>query len=112
MSVCPGSRVWPRSRGWTKENISRLAFEVESLLLAIGEGESAHELRGHDLRLGCEYGLTPREFHIFRVPMFLAGMPPCWVEASENLEGTLFPTPCGEIAYEGVPQRVWRGRIK
>lgn len=89
----------------------RLAFEIERILLDMGKPNLLMNYAGMTAALGADLGLTPREFHLFRVPMFLAGMPPCWVEAAEKPEGTLFPTPCDDIAYEGVPTRPWRGRI-
>lgn len=88
----------------------RLAFEVEKILLEMGKSNLRMNYAGMTSSLGADLGLTPREFHIFRVPMFLAGMPPCWVEASEKPEGTLFPTPCCDIAYEGLPARTWKDK--
>jgi hypothetical protein len=89
----------------------KLAFKIESILLDMGKSNLLMNYAGMTAALGADLGLTPREFHIFRVPMFLAGMAPCWQEAAEKPEGTLFPTPCGGIAYEGVAQRTWRGKI-
>ena len=37
----------------------------------------------------------------------LAGIPPCIVEAAEKPEGTLFPTACGGVVYEGIAARPW-----
>lgn len=85
----------------------KLAFEIESILLAMGKANLLMNYAGMTAALGADLGLTPREFHLFRVPMFLAGMPPCWLEAADKPEGTLFPTRCGDIAYEGVAQRPW-----
>lgn len=87
----------------------KMAFEVEKILAELGKPNLQMNYAGMTAALGADMGLTPREFHIFRAPMFLAGMPPCWVEAAEKPEGTLFPVPCVDIAYEGVPQRTWRG---
>lgn len=89
----------------------KIAFEVEKILLATGKANLRMNYAGMTSALGADLGFTPREFHLFRVPMFLAGMPPCWLEASEKPEGTLFPTPCEAIAYEGVEQRPWRNKI-
>lgn len=89
----------------------KMAFEVEKILLDMGKTNLRMNYAGMVASLGADLGLTPREFHIFRVPMFLAGMPPCWVEAAEKPEGTLFPTPCAAIVYEGVPIRSWQGRM-
>ncbi|MDO8350295.1 MAG: citrate/2-methylcitrate synthase [Gallionella sp.] len=89
----------------------KMAFEVEKILLEMGKANLRMNYAGMISALGADFGLTAGEFNIFIVPMFLAGMPPCWVEAAEKPEGTLFPTPCGEIAYQGVSIRTWRGRI-
>lgn len=89
----------------------RMAFEVEAILLETGKTNLRMNYAGMTAALGADLGFTPREFHLFRFPMFLAGMPPCWLEAAEKPEGTLFPTPCAAIAYEGVGQRAWRNKI-
>lgn len=100
-----------REQGLDQGRHFRMAFEVESILLELGKANLRMNYAGMAAALGADLGLTPREFHIFRTPMFLAGMPPCWLEAAEKPEGTLFPTPCDEIAYEGLPERPWRGGI-
>lgn len=84
-----------------------LALEVEKILLNMGKSNLRMNYAGMTSALGADLGLSPREFHLFRVPMFLAGMPPCWMEAAEKPEGALFPTLCSDIAYEGVAQRPW-----
>ncbi|MDD2914773.1 MAG: citrate/2-methylcitrate synthase [Gallionella sp.] len=89
----------------------KIAFEVEKILLEMGKTNLRMNYAGMTSALGADLGLTPREFHLFRVPMFLAGMPPCWVEAAEKPQGTLFPTPCDGITYEGVGQRAWHNKI-
>jgi hypothetical protein len=84
----------------------KAAFEIERLLLA----------RGRNLRLnygallcafGADLGYSPREFETLLVPLFLAGMPPCYIEASEEPEGALFPLRCADILYEGREKRRW-----
>lgn len=57
--------------------------------------------------LGADLGLSPGEYTTFMFPAFLAGMPPCYIEAGENPEGTLFPIPCDGIQYEGRDKRSW-----
>ncbi len=89
----------------------KMAFEVERILLGMGKPHLLMNYAGMTAALGADLGLTPRQFHLFRVPMFLAGMPPCWSEASENPEGTLFPVSCEKIQYEGVPTRSWQGNM-
>lgn len=56
----------------------------------------------------ADMGLSAREYQLLRIPTFLAGMPPCLVEAAEQPEGALFATPCSGVAYEGVARRHWK----
>lgn len=100
-----------REQGLDQGRYFQMVFEVEKILLEMGKPNLRMNYAGMTASLGADLGLTPREFHLFRFPMFLAGMSPCWLEASEKTEGTLFPTPCCEIAYDGVPTRPWRGRM-
>jgi hypothetical protein len=60
--------------------------------------------------LAADLGLSPREYYLFLHPAFLAGMVPCYIEASERPEGTLFPLPCDGVAYLGAPKRAWGAR--
>lgn len=85
-----------------------LAFAVEQHLLS----------RGRNLRLnygglisafGADLGFSTKEFYLFMYPVFLAGMYPCFSEAAQKPEGSLFPLPCDQVAYEGVPRRRWHG---
>lgn len=86
----------------------KLAFEVGKTLVEIGKPNLRMNYAGMVAPLGADLGLTRREFQLFRVPLFFAGMPPCWLEAADKPEGTLFPTPCDKVVYEGVEQRAWR----
>lgn len=56
----------------------------------------------------ADMGLSAREYQLLRIPTFLAGMPPCLVEAAEQPEGALFATPCAGVAYAGVARRHWK----
>lgn len=60
--------------------------------------------------LTADMGLTPREHYLFGFPAFLAGMQPCFIEASEQPAGTLLPMSCETIAYEGPAKRSWHQR--
>lgn len=84
----------------------RLAFAVERALLARFPRLRINYAAVY-AALVADMGLSLREYQILRVPTFLAGMAPCVVEAAENPEGTLFPTPCDEIVYEGLGVRSW-----
>ena len=57
--------------------------------------------------LTADLGFTPREHYLFCFPAFLAGMQPCFIEASEEPAGARFPLPCNHVAYEGPARRSW-----
>lgn len=88
----------------------KLAFDVARVLAEMGKSNLKMNYAGMTAALGADLGLSRREFQLFRVPLFFAGMPPCWGEGADKPEGTLFPTPCRGIAYEGVEPRPWRSR--
>jgi hypothetical protein len=85
----------------------KIAFEVETILLA-GRWRLHMNYAALTAALGADFGLSPQEFYLFMIPVFLAGMPPCYLEAAEKPEGLLFPLPCRMILYEGVACRRWR----
>lgn len=97
-----------RSQGFGDGRHLKLAFEIQRILVEdLKKPALLMNYAGLTSALGADLGLTPRQWHLFRFPIVLAGMPPCWVEAAEKPEGALFPTPCAGIAYEGLPKRPW-----
>lgn len=86
----------------------KLAFETQDILVQeLGKQNLKMNYAGLVAALAADLGFSRREWHLFRFPIVLAGMAPCWMEASENTEGTLFPTPCTGIAYKGLQKRPW-----
>lgn len=85
----------------------KLAFEVEKVLLP-HYPELRMNYASLHAALIADMGLTPREYQLLRIPTFLAGMPPCIMEAAEKPEGVLFATPCSGVSYSGMPRRAWR----
>ena len=57
--------------------------------------------------LPLDMGFGRQEFHLYMTHVFLAGMAPCFIEASERPQGTLFPLSCRRIEYEGHAKRPW-----
>ena len=84
----------------------KLAFEVERILLA-GRWRMRMNYAALVAALAADFGLSPREYYFAGMMAFLAGMPPCYLEAAEKPEGLLFPLPCRVMLYEGVPRRRW-----
>ena len=85
----------------------RLAFAVEEILLSDNKALRMN-YAGMVSALAADLGFSLKEFHLFMFLGCMAGMPPCFVEASQRPEGTLFPLSCAHIRYEGPPKRQWR----
>ena len=83
-----------------------LAFNVERHLKAIGRPLSMN-FGALVSAFGADFGFSPREYNLFCFSGFVAGMQPCYVEAADKPAGTLFPTACSEVCYEGPPKRSW-----
>ena len=96
-----------REQGLNGGSHLKLAFEVEKSLLA-GRWRLHMNYAALAAALAADFGLSPREYYFFGIPAFLAGMPPCYLEAAKKPEGLLFPLPCRVMLYEGVTHRRWR----
>jgi hypothetical protein len=95
-----------REQGLADGPHTALAHEVERLLVA-RDARLKMNYAALTAGLAADLGLSVTEFHHFQLPMLLAGMTPCYIEAAERPAGTLFPLSCEDIAYEGVPPRRW-----
>lgn len=87
----------------------RTAFAVEQLLQA-GRWRLRMNYAALAAALTLDMGFTPRQHYLFSFPAFLAGMQPCFIEASEMPAGTLLPLGCDDIAYQGPAPRPWPQR--
>jgi hypothetical protein len=87
----------------------KLAFQVEEILRARNP-KLRMNYAGITSALCADMGFSVLEFQVFRVPLFLAGMPPCYLEAREQSPGSLFPLACPDILYEGRSKRTWQGK--
>lgn len=85
----------------------RLAFAVEEWLLAQGQERMRMNYAAVVCALGADLGLSAQEFYLFMVPVFMAGMLPCFIEARERPEGSLYALPCDHVEYEGAAPRAW-----
>ena len=85
----------------------KLAFEVERILLQ-GRWRLRMNYAALVAALCADFGMSPHEYYFAGMMVFLAGMPPCYLDAAEKPEGLLFPLPCRMISYEGVARRRWR----
>ena len=87
----------------------KLAFEVEKILRA-GRWRMRMNYVGLSSALCADLGMSAYEYYFFAIPAFLAGMPPCYLDAADKPEGLLFPLPCRMMSYEGAPRRRWVSR--
>jgi len=95
-----------RSLGLDQGPYLCLALAVEEKLLA-GRWRMKMNYAGVVAPLVADIGFSPREYYLYLFPAFLGGMPPCFIEASDRPEGTLYPLACSDILYEGQSQRTW-----
>ena len=83
-----------------------LAFGVEKLLLA-GRWRLHMNVAALDAALGADMGMSAREYYLFMIPCFVAGMLPCLIDGATQPEGGFLPLRCERISYEGAPRRTW-----
>lgn len=85
----------------------KLAFAIEQVLLA-GRWRMRMNYAALAAALVLDIGLSPHEYYFYLFPGFLAGMPPCFIEARARPEQATLPWRCSAIVYEGAPRRRWR----
>ena len=85
---------------------TQIAFEVEKILLH-GRWRMRMNVAALGAALAADQGLTEREYYLFLIPCFTAGIMPCFIEASDRQEGTFLPIRCERIKHEGVARRKW-----
>jgi hypothetical protein len=98
-----------RSLGLADGPHVRLAHDIERFLLE-NRLRMAMNYGALGAALTADLGLSPREHYMYGFGAFLAGMPPCYLDAADRPAGTLFPLPCDGIAYEGAAKRTWQKR--
>lgn len=83
-----------------------LARSVEKILLQ-GRWRMRMNYAGLAAALALDQGLLPQEYYLFLFPAFLAGVPPCYLEALEKPLQSTFITPCSALSYHGPAKRGW-----
>lgn len=92
--------------GYSNRQHLDLAFQVEKVLLAKGR-KTRLNYAAFIAALCADMGLNPTEFYMFVIPLFLGGFGPCYLDAINHSEGTLFPLRCERIDYHGPKIRCW-----
>jgi citrate synthase len=102
----PSLNAHVKELGFDQGEHYRLAFAIEKILVA-RKPFLKMNYAALTAALAADLGFSPREYQMFNILKSLGGMPPCIVEAAEKPEGTLFPTACEAIVYEGQAARPW-----
>jgi hypothetical protein len=84
----------------------KLAFDIEKGLGQLGRRLPIN-YAGVVVAVPLDMGFTPRECYMFVLPSFMAGMPPCYIEATERPEGATFALRCSQVSYDGPQRRSW-----
>ncbi len=84
-----------------------LAQHVESIL-ASGRWRMRMNYGAITAALTLDLGFTSQDHYVFTLPAFLAGMPPCYVDALARPEGATFPIACNQINYCGPKGKSWQ----
>jgi hypothetical protein len=95
-----------RSLGLADGPYLQLAYAIQECLVA-ARYRMPINYAGVVAGLSADVGLSAREYYFYLFPCFLAGMVPCYIDASERTEGTLLPLPCDGVSYQGKPKRTW-----
>ena len=83
-----------------------LAFEIESFLIN-SRWRFRINYAGLVAAIGADMGFTAHELYLYMLPVFTAGIVPCYIDALDHSEGTLFPLRCERIDYCGPENRSW-----
>lgn len=83
-----------------------LAFAIEKILLN-GRWRMRMNYGALAAALALDVGLSHHEYYLFMFPAFLAGMPPCYVEAKQRPAQATLPLRCSSIHYDGPKRRSW-----
>jgi Citrate synthase, C-terminal domain len=86
----------------------KLAYSVEEHLASAGHHKLRMNYAAFIAGLSADIGLSPRDHYYFLIPVFLAGMVPCYLDATERAEGSVLPLPCSGVAYVGTGKRPWQ----
>lgn len=95
-----------RKLGFDKGKYLKLAFDISAELTA-GRWRQQLNVGGLAAALAADQGLSTREFEAYLVPGYIGGMTPCYIDALNHEEGTLFPLRCESIDYQGHKNRSW-----
>lgn len=83
-----------------------LAYEIESILKN-GRWRYQMNITGLAAAIGADMGFTVRDYYLYTINGFNAGITACYKDAADKKEGALFPLRCERVNYSGTSQRLW-----
>ena len=95
-----------RECGLDKGPYLKLAHDIEEVLLA-GRWRMRMNYAAVAAALALDIGLSPREYYLYLFPAFLAGIAPCFIEASHRPAQATLPLRCKSLIYDGKTRRKW-----
>lgn len=95
-----------RQEGLADGPYVKLALQIEEILLS-GRWRMRMNYAAMSAALSLDIGLAPQDHYLYMLPVFLAGMPPCYKDALNRPEGATFPLACAQIEYTGPRRRKW-----
>ena len=95
-----------RKHGLENSEHVRLAYKIEHFLMN-GRWRMQMNIAGLAAAIGADMGLSVREYYLWLVNGFNAGITACYIDANDKVEGGLFPLTCNRIKYEGISKRNW-----
>lgn len=92
--------------GFGKGQYVQLAFDVEDVLQK-KRYRMKMNVAALIAALAADQGFSPREYYLYMVLSFTAGMFPCFIDTDSRSEGMFLPLSCDHISYDGPPPCTW-----
>lgn len=104
-------RILPVQKLLKKHNLHKgkyvsLAYDVEDFLKN-GRWRYQMNITGLAAAVGADMGLSVREYHLYTINGFNAGITACYTDALSKDQGSLFPLRCERVEYQGIEKRKW-----
>lgn len=95
-----------KETGYEKGEHVSLAYDIEKFLMS-GRWRMQMNITGLSAAIGADMGLSVKEYYLWQLNGFSAGILACYTDASSKSEGALFPLRCDRISYSGNKYRAW-----
>lgn len=93
--------------GYSDGKHVNLAYQIEDYLMS-GRWRLQMNITGLAAAVGADMGFSAKEYYLWLVNGFNAGITACFADAIGKEEGALFPLRCERISYSGAAKRTWK----